>query len=228
MLIINISRVRLFYYISEVKTMNQNKPSAVLHKKTAVLLECAVMVALSVALSFVKILQMPFGGSVTLLSMLPVCLVSIRHGLKWGFGASFVFSILSLLLDLGSILAWGLTPVILVGCFILDYITAYTALGIAGIWRSRGFGGIMAGTALAVFLRFLSHFISGIVLWTNLEQFELFGRSWVNRPVLYSLIYNGMYMLPELLFTMIAAPFVYQRVEKFLRSRNVSAGSINI
>ena len=227
MLILNISRVRLFFIFRRFYSMEQFKPSSAMHKKTAVLLECAVMVALSVALSFVKILQMPFGGSVTLLSMLPVCLVSIRHGLKWGFGASFVFSVLSLLFDL-SILGWGLTPVILVGCFFLDYLIAYTVLGIAGIWRSRGFGGIMAGTALAVFLRFLSHFISGIVLWTNLEQFELFGRSWVNRPVLYSLIYNGMYMLPELVFTMIAAPFIYQRVEKYLRSRNVSAGSINI
>lgn len=200
--------------------MNQNKKTAVLNKKTAILLECAVMVALSVALSFIKIFQMPFGGSVTLLSMLPVCLVSIRHGLKWGFGASFVFSIFSLMLSLGEVLSWGLTPVILVGCFFLDYIIAYTVLGIAGIWRNRGSVGILSGTALAVFLRFVSHFVSGIVLWTNLEQFELFGRSWVNRPVLYSLIYNGMYMLPELIFTMIAAPFIYQRIEKYLSGRN--------
>ncbi len=57
---------------------------------------CAIMVALGAVLSLVKVVQMPFGGSVTLLSMLPCAMVSVMLGLKWGLAASFVESVIQL------------------------------------------------------------------------------------------------------------------------------------
>lgn len=60
--------------------------------KVRILAECAMMLALSIALSFVVLYEMPWGGAVTLLSMLPVMLVSIRHGLKWGLTTSFLYA----------------------------------------------------------------------------------------------------------------------------------------
>ncbi len=104
---------------------------------------------------------------------------------------------------------------------IFDYLLAFTVLGIAGIFRKRGFVGMMLGTALALFLRFVCHFISGWALWTNLESFEFFGISFsAGQPVLYSLLYNGSYMFPEMIFTMIAAPAIYKGIEKFISSNN--------
>ena len=98
----------------------------------------------------------------------------------------------------------------LIGTILLDYILAYTVIGLAGAFRSKGYVGICVGTGLAVFLRFVCHLISGAVIFANLEQFVAFGASWVGRPWLYSLCYNGAYMLPELVITMVAATILFR------------------
>ena len=173
---------------------------------------CAIMVALGAVLSLVKVVQMPFGGSVTLLSMLPCAMVSVMLGLKWGLAASFVESVIQLAfgITMDGVLGWGLTPAMLIGTILLDYILAYTVIGLAGAFRSKGYVGICVGTGLAVFLRFVCHLISGAVIFANLEQFVAFGASWVGRPGLYSLCYNGAYMLPELVITMVAATILFR------------------
>ena len=170
------------------------------------------MVALGAVLSLVKVVQMPFGGSVTLLSMLPCAMVSVMLGLKWGLAASFVESVIQLAfgITMDGVLGWGLTPAMLIGTILLDYILAYTVIGLAGAFRSKGYVGICVGTGLAVFLRFVCHLISGAVIFANLEQFVAFGASWVGRPWLYSLCYNGAYMLPELVITMVAATILFR------------------
>lgn len=163
----------------------------------------AVMTALAAVLSMIKIWKMPFGGSITLLSMLPVVAVSVTYGIGWGLGAGFLSSLVQLALGLTDLMSWGLTPEILIGAIFLDYLLAFTVIGLAGVFRKRGNAGICLGTALAVSLRFVSHFLSGFILWTNLDKFVAFGRSWINHPVLYSLCYNGAYMLPELVITVL-------------------------
>lgn len=171
----------------------------------------AIMVALATALSLIKIIKMPLGGSVTLLSMLPVVMVSCMLGLKWGFGCAFVYSLMQLVLGiaLDGLLGWGLTPVMLIGTILFDYVVAFTVLGIAGIFRKKGTAGICIGIALGMFLRFVSHFISGYVIFKNLEQFEIFGSVFTNRPILYSICYNGLYMLPEIAITVVCAAFIF-------------------
>ena len=172
----------------------------------------AIFVALATVLSLIKVVKMPLGGSVTLLSMLPIVMISVMLGLKWGRGSAFVYSLIQLVLGiaLDGLLGWGLTPVMLVGTIMLDYIVAFTVLGIAGIFAKKGYVGICGGTALAVALRFASHFLSGFVIFKNLEQFELFGSVFTNHPVLYSRAYNGMYMLPELILTTVAAVILFR------------------
>lgn len=159
----------------------------------------AIMLALAFVLSFVKIIELPFEGSVTLFSMLPICIISVKYGIKWGLGTAFCYSWLQILQ--GGVFSCGLTPVMLIGSLLLDYIVAFTAIGLAGIFRDNGRWGICLGTVLACILRFLSHFAAGFILWAKLEQFVAFGKEWVGRPVLYSLCYNGIYMLPELIMT---------------------------
>lgn len=170
---------------------------------TRALVECALMLAVGVALSYVKIITLPFEGSVTLLSMLPICLVAVRHGTAWGLGTAFAYSWFQILQ--GGVFAWGLTPGMLLASLFLDYILAFTVLGLAGLFRRHGTRGALLGVGLACTLRFLSHFLAGVLLWANFEKFVAFGQEWIGRPWLYSLCYNGVYMLPETVFTVLGA-----------------------
>ncbi len=172
-------------------------------KNIRALCECAVMLALAVVLSFVKFAQLPFDGAITLASMLPICLVSIKYGLGWGLGTAFCYSWTQILQ--GGVFSWGLTPGMLIGSLLLDYIVAFTVLGLAGIFRKKGFAGQMLGIALACVLRFVVHFLAGIILWANYAEFVAFGAEWVNQPVLYSLCYNGIYMLPDTAIVLVVA-----------------------
>ncbi len=170
----------------------------------------AVMVALGTALSFVKVWEMPLGGSVTLLSMLPIVMVSCMLGVKWGLASAFVYAAIQLFVDLGKVLSWGLTPAMLIGTLLFDYIIAFTVLGLAGLFVKKGYYGVLGGTALAISLRFVSHFISGYVIFRNLEQFSIFGNVFTNKPFLYSVAYNGFYMLPELVLTLIGTAILFK------------------
>ncbi len=172
------------------------------------LCECALMLALAVVLSYIKFWQLPFDGSITLFSMLPICLVSIKYGLKWGLGTAFCYSWFQILQ--GGVFAWGLTPTMLIASLFLDYILAFTVLGLAGLFRSKGYWGMIAGIALVCVLRFLVHFVAGVVLWANLEEFIAFGKEWINRPVLYSICYNGIYMLPETVLTTVMGAILFK------------------
>ena len=171
----------------------------------------AIFIALSTVLSLIKIWKMPLGGSVTLLSMLPIVMLSIMLGLKWGMASAFVYSLIQLALGiaLDGILGWGLTPVMLIGTICLDYVLAFSVLGVAGIFRKKGISGIAIGSVTALLLRFLCHFLSGVVIFKNLEQFEIFGNVLTNRPILYSICYNGFYMLPEIIITTVGAILIF-------------------
>lgn len=164
-----------------------------------ILCECGMMLALSIALSYVVLYKMPLGGALTLCSMLPVMLISIRHGLRWGLPTAFLFSLFQLLTS--EVFAWGLTIGMLLASILLDYLLAFSVLGLAGLFRRFGVIGCLCGILLACALRFGVHFLSGVVLWAKYDEFIVFGETFFNRPYLYSLLYNGFYMLPETLLT---------------------------
>lgn len=173
------------------------------NSKTRKLVEGAAMVALATVLSYVRVFKLPWGGSVTLLSMLPIVVYSLRWGIKDGFMVSFVFSLVQFLQGVGDgLFGWGLTPGMLIACIVLDYLGAYTILGIAGFMKNKGTPGAIIGVATAIVGRFIFHFLSGVVIWHS------FGELWdgfsTDSEILYSLLYNGAYMLPELLITLMA------------------------
>jgi len=169
------------------------------NKKLYPMVECAVMVALATGLSLLTLFKLPLGGSVTVLSMLPICMLSIRHGVKWGLIGGFIYAVIQLLIDLSAVLSWGLSPVAIVGCFFIDYILAFTVLGLAGVFRKHGKTGIILGICLALALRFCAHVISGTII------FDIWlPKDWSN-PFIYAICYNGSFMLPELIFTAAAA-----------------------
>lgn len=172
--------------------------------KTRILVEGAVMVALATVLSFIRIFKLPWGGSITLLSMLPIVLFSIRRGVKAGMAVSVAYALLQFgqgIID--GLFGWGLTPGMLIACIFLDYIGAFSVLGLAGLFRKKDLPGWIAGISLAIVLRFVLHFLSGIVIWKSYG--ELWNGFSTDNTYLYSFLYNGCYMLPELVFTLIGA-----------------------
>ena len=160
----------------------------------------AIMIALSTVLSMVKVWQMPLGGSITLLSMLPVCMISIIYGTVWAIGPCVLYGAIQMFID--GVFGWGLTAGILVGSIFFDYLIAFGVLCIAGIFRKKGYVGIILGVSLACVCRFISHFISGCVFFRSFDVF--------NNPYVYSLAYNGTYMLPELIITTVAAVALFK------------------
>ena len=163
----------------------------------------AVMIALSAVLSQVKVWEMPLGGSITLLSMLPVAVIAICYGTKWGLFCSVLYAFVQIAMDAGKLMGYGMTAGTWVGCLVFDYIVAFGALGLAGVFRKRGTVGMCAGITLAVAIRFVSHFISGSIVFDTFcpEGWNVF---------FYSLCYNGSYMLPELLITVIGAVLLFR------------------
>lgn len=183
------------------------------------LVECALMIAVGTVLAQIKILEMPYGGSVTLVSMLPFILVSFRHGVRWGLLTGFVNSLLQMLLGFyappaGTVLAFA-------GVVLLDYLLAFTLLGLANAiaapFHNRMLG-VAAGSAAVCFIRFLCSFLSGALLWGSYQS----SYEWAQGMSvwLYSLIYNGTYMLPELILTTLAAVLLYKAAPDFFTPQN--------
>ena len=170
----------------------------------------AVFIALATALSFIKLWTNPWGGSVTLLSMLPIVLISVIFGTPWGVFCAFVYSMVQVGVDIGGMMAWGMDARMWFGALVFDYLLAYTVIGIAGMLRKKGTWGICLGTSVALILRFLSHFISGYIF------FDIWMPETFKNVAIYSVVYNGTYMLPELITTVIAV-FILSRTSTLKR-----------
>jgi thiamine transporter len=173
-----------------------------------------------------------FGGQITFVAMLPVILISYRHGMKWGFVASFTYALIEMVIG-GKTVAAAFQPGsfgdgTMIGNAIimcaLDYLVAYTLLGLGGIFRNRvekPGKALMLGSIVAIGARYVSHVASGYILFSGWaewyftqEGFPAWGAQLVSAlsPEMlgftYSLVYNGMYILPEMIFTAIAALFL--------------------
>lgn len=196
------------------------------------LVESAILLTMGVALEFISkmfIPEMPFGGQITLVNMLPIVLISYRYGVRWGLFSSFVYSLLQMALGLKTVTAafqpgyFGDSAMIFnaIIMLLLDYIVAYTVLGLGGAFRNKiknpGIS-LMAGSVLALSMRYIAHILSGFILFSGWaewfftqEGFPAWGSALVESVspgllgLLYSVVYNGMYMLPEIILTAIAA-----------------------
>jgi len=195
-------------------------------RKIYLLVESAIMVALATVLSMVKVYEAPFGGSVTLLSMAPIIILSMRHGVKVGLSGAFVYSILQLLLGLGSV-AWVPSAEGVVLCVLLDYIIPFTLLGFAGIFRNVRFTkndvanlviSAILGTILVTALRFVCHIVSGAVIWyaLDLEWYADDPTHIVHKygAWMFSFVYNGTFMIPEIIETVIGVPILCTALRK--------------
>ena len=202
--------------------------------KTKRLTESAMLIAISFVLELVSkmlIPPLPFGGQVTLAMMLPVILISYRHGVAWGLLSGAAYSLLQMAAGAGHVTAAfqpgyvGEARMILNGIImcVLDYLLAYTALGLGGAFRRRldPRRALCAGTVLAISARYLCHVASGYILFSGWaewfftqEGFPAWGETLVSTldphllGLAYSVVYNGMFMLPELVLTTLAAALI--------------------
>ncbi|HYF91955.1 MAG TPA: energy-coupled thiamine transporter ThiT [Symbiobacteriaceae bacterium] len=150
--------------------------------RLSVIAEIAVMVALSTALSLLPpLFTMPQGGTVTWGSMVPILLVGLRHGTKWGVVAGVLTGVLNFIVK-----PYSVHPIQV----LLDYPIAFGMIGLAGLaaGKSETMGAVLGSFAL--FGRFVAHVLSGVVFFAEYAGGQ---NVWV-----YSIIYNGSYMLPEL------------------------------
>jgi len=179
------------------------------------LVESALLVAIGFVLSYFRF-GVPWvqGGSVTPFSMLPILMIGLRHGLKWGLGGGFVYACLQMLQQFwppptGTVEGY-------IAVVMLDYILAFSVLGLSGLFKGKKFG-LLYAAPLCLTLRFLCHFVSGIIVWGIYAE---------DMPVwLYSLVYNGSYMGPELVLIMVVGAVLCTTVPMLFNVSEVAESS---
>lgn len=182
------------------------------HMKLRALCEGAIMVAAGTALGFIKLFELPQGGSIGI-GMLPLLFYCVRWGWKEGLLASFAYGLLQLIFD--GAYAWGWTSML------LDYILAYGILGFAGLFAHKK-SGIFTGTVVGCVLRFIVHFISGITIYRIYEPTVLFNTTWLN-PYLYSAAYNGSYMGIDMAICLVIFAVLYKPLKKYFMGEDLLA-----
>lgn len=194
------------------------------------LVESALLIAIAAVLELISKamgLELPFGGTITLASMFPIVLIAYRYGVKWGLLSGFTYSLVQMLMGMKVVSAmflpgddqmaiWQAICVCL-----LDYVLAYTVLGLGGIFRGKFKKPALElalGVLVALCVRYLVHIVSGAIFygaWAEWfftqEGFYSIGSkilehfSGTGLAVIYSIFYNGLYMIPEIIITTVVA-----------------------
>ena len=177
--------------------MRNNENNYGNHTAVRTLTESALLIAVATVLSLFALFKLPNGGSVTIGSMIPIILISLKYPLKWSLAAAFAYSLIQMM--------QGFYPPPVENIFyytlmvLLDYVIAFSVLCLAGpLYRKSNDKWpirvrIMTAAIICFILRFICHFLSGIIIWGYYAE---------DQPVwLYSLLYNGSYMLCECLIS---------------------------
>ena len=180
------------------------------HLYVRMLCEGAILLAMGLVLNALKLYQFPNGGSVDL-AMIPIFFFAIRWGAGPGLLVGFAFGLLQMFID-GAI-AWGWQSLL------LDYLVAFTPLGLAGLFRYRR-GGIFAGTLLGCVLRFIVHYISGVTIYAIVAPTELFDMT-MTTPWFYSLLYNGFYMVIDMALCLVVFALLYNPLRKYFLAEDI-------
>lgn len=169
------------------------------------LCEGALMVALAQVLSYLKLWELPQGGSITI-GMLPIFLFCVRWGFCRGMLASVAFSVLQLTLDGAFAYSWQ--------SMLGDYIIAYSVLGLAGLFARKKYGffiGCIVGSAA----RFFIHWIVGATVWAEYMPEAFFGMT-MTSPWFYSALYNGSFIMLSLLLTLLLGVLLYKPMGTYM------------
>lgn len=171
---------------------------------TRMMANASLCIALAFILSYVKIYEMPQGGSVTLASMVPILMFAYAYGVAPGLMIGFAYGLLQFVQG-----GWFVHPI----QFLLDYPLAFSMLGFAGIARCLPDNwGMIPGVLLAVVLRFLCAFLTGVFFWGD-------GAGEQN-VLVYSAVYNGTYLIPETAICLVVA--MVPQIRRLVRELSLS------
>ncbi|WP_066923206.1 energy-coupled thiamine transporter ThiT [Murdochiella massiliensis] len=182
---------------------------------TRMVAEAGVMIALAKSLSFIKLFEMPMGGSVTLASMAPVLFFAIRWGWQKGLLVGLVYGLVDYLLG-----GYTVHPLQV----LLDYPLAYMMLGFAGLQRASdgdGFFSHLPSLILAVALRLAMHVLSGCVFYSTIDFTkagaslgEAFTLTNMGAGFMYSLQYNAAFLGVDFLICLVVLALAWQPLRK--------------
>ncbi len=204
--------------------------------KTKKLVTSAILIAMGTAISlfceFIPFLNLPFGGTITLASLLPLVIIGYMYGPAWGFGAAFVYSLLQILVGFKTVGAL-FTPTsdsymgiaVAFGVILIDYILAFTSVGISSFFRNmkRPAAAIAVGSIVGLLACYAFHVISGALfygVWAEwfftdtvfkdfaVSRWIMDNLSGAGLSTVYSVIYNGCYMIPEIVITAVIGAIV--------------------
>ncbi len=175
------------------------------------LCEGAIFVALAQVLGYIKLFELPQGGSVGI-GMLPIFIYCARWGFGPGMLASFAYSVLQLLLD--GAYAWGWQSII------GDYILAFTVLGFAGLFHKQKYG-FFIGSAVGSAARFIVHYLTGVLVWGEYMPETFFGMT-MTTPWFYSALYNGSYMALDLVMCLLIGWLLWKPLGKYFRGEDLA------
>lgn len=199
-------------------------------QSTVRLVESALLIAIAAVIELVSKtlgLELPFGGTITLASMFPIVLIAYKYGTKWGLLSGFTYSLVQMLLGAKTVSAMflpGDDQMVLwqaICICLLDYVLAYTLLGLGGIFKGKfkkPAAELALGAFIALLLRYLVHIVSGAIFYGayaewffTQEGFYSIGEkilgtfSGSSLAIVYSIFYNGLYMIPEIIITTVVA-----------------------
>lgn len=175
---------------------------------------CAIMMALATVLSIFPTITAPWGGSITVGSMLPIMMISMLLGSKWGFPVSLGYAVIQLMLGFSSVASWGLSIDVFIYCLLLDYILAFSVLGAANTFGTDTMTQTVCGVVFAGFLRYICHFFSGWLFfgeWAE-EGFNAF--TW-------AIVYNAGFMIPDTVICAILACALYRMFPTFKKQLGI-------
>ena len=172
----------------------------------------AVFVAAALALSYLKIpigaAWGGFGGSIDLV-MIPLIIYAVYAGLGWGVAAGLIFGTLKFFLAGGTAVNWQ--------SMLLDYVLAYGAVGLAGIFKGRSWG-LIPGAVIGCLGRFAIHYLSGVTIYAEYMPEEFLNMT-MTKVSVYSLLYNGSYMLPNTVIAIVICAVLVVPLKKFINDR---------
>jgi thiamine transporter len=195
--------LRQFFILKGVFSMRRKR-----NENLRALSESALMIALATVLGFIKLIDLPYGGAVTIASMLPIAIISYRHGVKRGLFAATVYGGIQQLLGL-SMLSWATSWKAVVAIVLLDYIVAFAVIGFAGAFR-KSVGNqalsVSLGCLVVSLLRYICHVISGATVWAGLSIPT-------EAALAFSFAYNATYMIPETIILLVCAVYIASNID---------------
>lgn len=179
-------------------------------KQVRMLVEGALVVAMSIVLSYIDIPVGAFGGSVDFV-MVPLIIYAVRWGAGYGLISGLVFGTLKFIMAGGSAVNWQ--------SMLLDYSLAYMMVGLAGVIKNKP-SMVWLSALVGCFGRFIIHFISGITIYAEYMPETYMGMA-MNNVWFYSALYNGAYMLPNTVVAIICCGLLGKALKKYVEGTDL-------